>query len=129
MDILFRAKHKEWNEWVEGDLIQETFGECIQFIKAGCRSIIKVKRETICQYSELTDKNKTGIFDKDIVKDVDSGNIGIVKFGLYNSKHYGFYIEWLGNCHYRKDIYYWTENNLIEVIGNIFDNPELLKGE
>lgn len=41
-EILFRAKHKEYNEWVEGDLIHESFGECIQFIKNKCRSIIKV---------------------------------------------------------------------------------------
>lgn len=32
-EILFRAKHKEWNEWVKGDLIHESFGLCIQFIK------------------------------------------------------------------------------------------------
>lgn len=41
-EILFRAKHKEYNQWVEGDLIHEPFGECIQFVKDECRSKIKV---------------------------------------------------------------------------------------
>lgn len=88
-----------------------------------------VYADTVGQYAGLKDRNRTRIFESDIVADIDSGNIGVVKFGVYNLKHYGFYIEWMGNIHYRNDICYWAKNRLIKIIGNIFDNPELLRKE
>lgn len=57
-EILFKGKHKEYDEWVEGDLIHEPFGECIQFIKNKCRSKVKIKPESVCQYTGLNDSTK-----------------------------------------------------------------------
>lgn len=141
-DNLYRGKRYEIGEWVEGDLVR--FGiDCSIVPFFGVSTIepqdnktcdrrislqaYAVDFETICQYSELTDKNKTKIFENDIVKDIDSGCIGIVKFGLYDGKHYGFYIEWVTNSELRKDIYFWTTKRSIEVIGNVFDDVGLLK--
>lgn len=41
----------------------------------------------------------------------------------------GFFAEWIENSYYRCDLGFWAENRNIEVIGNIFDNPEFLEGE
>lgn len=89
----------------------------------------KVDSSTICQYTGLTDKNGKKIWENDIVKNADSGDIGVIKFGLYNSKHYGFYIKWVGNFDYREDILYWRNNHFFTIVGNALDNPELLEGE
>ena len=63
--------------------------------------------------------------------------IGVVRFGDYRSPmnsdeythHIGFYPEWTGRAEkmLRKDLGYYTmANGDIEVIGNIFDTPELI---
>ena len=116
---------------------------------------IEVIPETVGQYTGLTDKNSKKIFRGDIVQyqnfmefDIQS----VVKFGEYkqdgSSGEYGakiclgFYVEvnnftcpdWCDNqLEYFRE--YWKTENLLqvndscEVIGNIHDNPELLKGE
>ena len=38
----------------------------------------------------------------------------------------GFNLDWRNETGYRQDLPYWADK--IEVIGNIFDNPELLEG-
>jgi hypothetical protein len=57
----------------------------------------------------------------------------IIRFGDYSfngDKNIGFFTEWLKfNDIFREDIGFWVEERELEVIGNIFDNPELLKGE
>lgn len=117
-EILFRAKHKEYNQWVEGDLIHEPFGECIQFVKDECRSKIKVDPETVCQYTGLTDKNSRKIFEGDIINDIDYGIMKCIylhgSFVWY--KEDGFKIECMKYV------------PVIEIIGNIYDNPERLEG-
>ena len=135
-EILFKAKNKEWNEWVEGDLIHEPFGECIQFIKDGCRSKVKINPETVCQYTGLTDKNGRKIFEGDIVKYHFGEDVAPIKFGSYQScfdsqqtEHCGFYVDWKAERNFRKDLGYWVHMVDAEILGNIFDNPELLKGD
>lgn len=159
--ILFRGKPKSNNEYycfsqiwrdfckngfVYGSLIvkEDKYFICVSTagVKMNCCinnstvSMIEVIPETVGQYTGLTDKNGTKIFEGDIVK--ENIGIGTVKFGDYEtpyrnvsvitqdiySKHIGFYIEWI-NVDFRKDIGYWL--NKIDVIGNIHDNPELLK--
>ena len=62
-----------------------------------------------------------------------AGVCGVVKFGLYTAgfsipdTNQGFYIEFPEESLYRKELGYW-ENKVI-VIGNIYDNPELLEEE
>lgn len=81
---------------------------------------VEVDLETVCQYTGFPDKNDTMIFENDKIFEAKSENSGIVKFGLYDGKHYGFHIVWSGLCIYRQDICYWA--NLIEAVGSIYDN-------
>lgn len=93
--------------------------------------------ETVGQFTGLTDKNGKKIFEGDIVKADDF--IFVVKFGkcggVANADNYGymgFYLEPFSeatklHARYglRNDMCYFED---IEIIGNIHDNPELLKG-
>lgn len=74
--------------------------------------------ETVGQYTGLTDKNGTKIFEGDIVK----GTF----FGFpFTVEDYVFSIVW------QEDVTGYRANYFenVEVIGNIHDNPELLKGD
>lgn len=75
------------------------------------------------QFTGLQDKNGVEIYEDDIIKHFEE--IGIVKWYLDR-----FIINWVNEiCFYREDLAYWTTERRIEVIGNIHENPELLKGE
>lgn len=141
---LYKAKRVNWREipkeewWVEGDLVHEPYGTVIQYYedetkgKGNCAKSSKKKRikvvvepETVCEYTGLNDKNSRKIFENDIVG-IYKYNIewryGVVKYGEFNcsccSGVYGWYFD-------DEDI---RDFDLYEVRGNIFDNPELLKG-
>lgn len=134
-EILFRAKHIHaisGNEhlngtWVHGYLSDENY-----IYDKSLDGEFLVDEDTICQYSGRTDKNKKKIFEGDVVKD-SAGVCGEVKFGLYTAgfsipdTNQGFYIEFPKGSLYRKELGYWE--NKVVVIGNIYDNPELLEEE
>ncbi|PWX07290.1 hypothetical protein CYK67_14385 [Clostridium perfringens] len=77
------------------------------------------------------------VYEGDIIPfHLDSNVKGVVKFGEYTdwnckrpTQHIGFYVDFTGEHKRinRKDLGYWVEVSY--VIGNIYDNPELLEGE
>lgn len=123
---LFKAKRLDNGEWVEWDAI------------AGIPENVSILADTICQCTGLKDKNGKLIWEKDIVKDLFSDACAQIKYGSYQScfdstktEHVGFYVDWSGKYtkRYRKDLGYWINMVNAEVIGNIFDNPELVESE
>ena len=128
-EILFRGKRVDNGEWVEGNLFIPDIEDTPTQICIGTNVIritYDVIPETIGQYTGLTDKNGTKIFEDDIVKVTDdNGETNLCSCGIGDVCFYdgSWYIggEVNDGLYDVKNIYY------IEVIGNIHDNPELLK--
>lgn len=132
-EILFRAKHIHaisGNEHLDGTWVHGYLSDENYIYDKSLEGEFLVDGNTICQYTGLTDKNGKKIFEGDIVI-YGSDIYGKVKFGLYTSafsfldKNQGFYIEFPEESLYRKELGYWE--NAVAVVGNIYDNPELLE--
>ncbi len=128
-EILFRGKHIHilpQNEqldgmWVYGYLSDENYINTIEENEYGGKytSESLVDSETICQYIGLIDKNGRKIFEGDIIK--CGGNLVVT----WNDKFAGWCLTkegWLYNHFFGEA----CESKDCEVIGNIFDNPELM---
>lgn len=127
-EILFRGESLRTEKWIQGYLFR-----CWEraYIAWGMRNdnadMKEVDPETVCQYTGLIDKNGRKIFEGDIVRYTDEV-IGKLKVDeiKYNETHAAF-------CRLHKSemgLQYLLIDeaiaNKIEVIGNIFDNPELI---
>lgn len=126
-EILFRGKKVSDGEWIYGMTI--SFGTIKRksndlFIENSEEKWCGIKKETFGQFTGLTDKNGVKIFEGDIVKYFS--NLGLCD-ELYSEVKWGKNSHgWSLNTGYGK-YYKLPSKNLIEVIGNIHDNPELLK--
>ena len=136
-EILFRGKRKSDGKWIEGFFVRKK-EKCYictnpyQLMDGyssevgqhyGFGDFCEVDPETVCQYTESIAISGKKISEHDIVE--NDGTIGVVKFGKYgNGFHLGYYIDWINCPHLRNELHYWESK--IKVIGNIFDNPELI---
>lgn len=125
-EYLFRGKMIANGKWSEGNLLVTKQGCYITPDATVLGSYGAVDPETVGQYTGMVDKHGTKIFDGDIVdfsKRPDNGDYAAV---IYDANETEFGIEYY-NIYRSLGKNYYPEN--IEVIGNIYDNPELLKGE
>lgn len=131
-EIIFRGKNPDNGKWYEGAYSPHNwdfFGmksEIPQIIinsedKYLDGKWIEVIPETVGQYTGLKDKNGKKVFEGDICDCY--GDIGVIEFDEEDSMFIYTYAE---NVSTNFGCLYGTE---LEVIGNVFDNPELLKGE
>ena len=146
---LFKAKRKNWQElpkdkqWVTGTIMYIE-NKCMMLIEDEENLLrvhylddemwsadiyaIEVDELTICQCTGLKDKNGKLIWENNIVRD----------------KHGNFYKAFWQNNYYqfswicvKSDVFpigskwdLWSFKSFeIEIVGNIFDNPELLESE
>lgn len=139
-EILFRAKRIDNGEWIVGCLLIDyitgqyflhALGNSInESSKIGEEGYLRfaafeIDPSTLCQYTGLKGKNGNRIWENDIVKIENSMNEGIGNIEFYGGMWYvdG---EPSNSLH---DIVEYDDVAKVEVIGNIFDNPELLKGK
>lgn len=135
-EILFRGKRMDNGEWVYGDYhkftcttsgIIPTPTHYIMGTDVNFRGQIWVDPDTVGQYTGLDDKNGVKIFEGDIVHIHDL----IFKYGDPHHEFNG-YVDFANGSfvilginevvHYR-----WLDYD-ITVIGNIYDDPEILGG-
>ena len=123
--FLFRAKRKDNGEWTEGFLLKRWDGLWIFSIDEKFSNLIIPS--TLCQCTGLKDKNGKLIWENDIIE---------CKDGKHN---FQTQIEWDAYC--AGFIFQDTETSAVgldaitenglysesKVVGNIFDNPELLE--
>ena len=130
-EILFRGKDPESGEWHYGYYVKRNDGDRGGLILEDyyLESYEIVKHETVGQYTGLTDKNGTKIFEGDILEgDLDDNlDLGAKWRSAVVMGKFG----WLaddptGPAPTPLDEFDIKEG---EVIGNIHDNPELLEGE
>ena len=130
-EIIFRGKRTDNGEWVYGNLFIPDKKDTSTQICIGTNVIritYDIDLSTIGQYTGLIDKNGTKIFEEDIVHfdymGVNKGVNGTAtvifqngQFGVLWGWHKDF-VPLIGFC-----------NTTIEVIGNMHDNPELLRSD
>ena len=126
-EILFRGKRVYNGAWLAGDLLANKY-ERPNICPIGDVNCYPVIPETIGQYTGMKDKNGEKIFEGDIVKYSTTCEIFTV---AWHGSFAEFVISELQKPNKAtrgsKDMY--LVNRYCEVIGNIYDNPELLEGE
>lgn len=147
-EILFKAKRITDGEWVEGYYLRDQYHtggkDIIFYRKDSDRFTVYTDRidiETLCQFTGLCDKNGKKIWEGDIISyqrdndDCPFPNKDTKKrFGkvFYQGFRSTFAIGMgrNGSRSINDDLWKYVQNgNRVEVIGNRFDNPELLQEE
>ncbi|MGN0173976.1 MAG: YopX family protein [Acutalibacteraceae bacterium] len=139
-EILFRGKRVDTGEWVEGFYSRVTSNfeqKNVHFINhykdlPNGETVLKqyiIEPETVGQFTGLTDKNGTRIFEGDILSERPPMNetsyIGYVAYDD-ESAVYRFMIK--NDTNYN-GVLLGSYSLSYTVIGNIYDNPELLRSE
>lgn len=132
---LFKAKRSDWKElskeeqWVIGHYVKTDGIPYIYKLQGNemAQRIYKIDESTLCPCTGLHDIRKKVIFENDIVGVFsqirgDYSRVGLVKYGQFNCTCcegvYGWYFDNDGDI---RDV------ETYEVLGNIFDNSELLE--
>ena len=140
-DIEFRGKRTDNGEWVYGNLVRgcdEKYAYIVEFgNKEMCRNYVNVNPDTVGQYTGVTDKNGERIFEGDIVKYKEACKFGdndemeeaeeqYLCTNIVEFKNGRFFpLPQRCDC---EDYFFSYGSYDFEVIGNIYDNPELLGG-
>lgn len=126
-EIKFRGKRIDTGEWVYGYLADENY---INDINTVDLSSVEVEPDTVGQYTGMEDKDGKEIYEGDIVNaplldpifgDIISDAFDNAAISFNNGS---FVVAYYKGRHkiYLQDLY-----DIIEIIGNHWDNPELLE--
>lgn len=132
---LFKGKRLDNGEWVQGYLVYDNRDEMyriiieIHYSTGTCittDNAPRVDASTICQCTGLKDKNDKLIWENDVANCLTEDCCGYIG---WNESEAGFYFNVLLEDGRFEEEHIYDYQDGIEVIGNIFDNPELLESE
>ena len=147
-EVIFRGKRTDNGEWVYGYYTKARYflnkkemhiifePDVEAFPHCEFTGYEEVLPETVGQYTGLTDKNGKRIFEGDIVKGIaySAERIGVIvwideisSFGVRYLKNVNS-TAWENSSILRCASMGKTDEFVAEIIGNIHDNPEILKG-
>lgn len=142
-DILYKAKRVDNGEWVCGLPIYKNYirvfteheyeDEDGRKVKYSTTKDYQVDPKTMCEFIGLTDKNKNKIFEHDIVDYEDClasdyyRETTIVNRGVIEFENGAFFVTNRETVEMDDLVYKGVME--CSVVGNIFDNPDLLEGE
>lgn len=136
--IKFRGKSEEFDGWVHGDLSLFNYPNNEPMIYTDAESEWLVIPETVGEYTGLNDSKRTAeypegqpIYEGDILQInildwnragniIASGKAAVEYRGCMFGVEWGFSLEFSGLDEF-------SNNCTLEVIGNVFDNPDLLE--
>lgn len=126
--IKFRGKSINGGEWVESMTISygtiKRKANCV-FLEIAADNWKGVLPETVGQFTGLIEKNGKDIYEGDIIKYLDYDNNNLITLRNSVIKYYkGCFVYTLADG--RKQLLGTTDIHDFEVIGNIYDNPELI---
>lgn len=138
--ILFRGKRIDNNEWIYGfyfESVADDMKHCYIKYESWDEGFVtyEVIPETVNQFTSLCDKNDNRIFEGDILETEGPDGADyrdVVHFGRFNdddnhgNEYIGFYVK-SGN--YTTSLLEMPlgKHNYCYILGNIYDNPELLE--
>ena len=132
--IKFRGKTRENGKWYYGSLVYSDEINAAIYFQTG-RGLVKtmdwvyVKPETVGQFTGLYDYNGAEIYEGDIVEWEKDGLMYVVKFWA------GMFYASVKECNdgifggFPLHALTEHEDRKCKIVGNIYDNPELLKGD
>ena len=131
-EILFRGKRVDGHGWAEGGIVLRANGQIFisPIVNASQIIISAVDPDTVGQYTGLKDRNGKRIFEGDVVEYRGVGwdweeqemvrAVVVWEYGGWTAQESdGCYLDPMAE----------SEETQMTVIGNIYDNPELLNHE
>ena len=134
--IKFRAQEIASNKWLYGDLRHHKDDVCI--FEQGGMNGEQVKRDTIGQFTGLTDEFDREVYEGDIIMLDGSPEMSArvvvfyeESFNIATRKEYDCLLQgahpYLNDYAHMDCLNTWSNSGLVRVVGNIYDNPELLE--
>lgn len=139
-EILFRGKALDGGKWVTGWYVEACFGSWplepaiipSEDAKRGCYRPVAVHPSTVGQFTGLYDKDGKRIFEGDIIKiefdNRQSDELPPIWYDTalvhFSEKYHGWYAKFADD---ELSMFEYDDLSIVEVIGNRWDNSELLK--
>ena len=125
-EITFRGKKIDNGKWVEGDLATNKDLAFISNFNNGVyRDMCKVDESSVGQYIGVKDVDGEKIFEGDIIEYRECGYNSVNGYVIF--KDCEFYVKSISDSKEDYRLHGLDDSTEIKVVGNIYDNKELLK--
>lgn len=115
-EIKFRVWCQDYQEWEKDPCVIDRFGTIYHILKDGTLRAIRPYKHVVQFYTGLKDKNGNEIYEGDIL----AGRFDLIRSVVFE---HGKFMLKHGECLHDLSGEQWTS----VIIGNIYENPELLK--